>query len=169
MLSHASPYTHHDPRCPHPPLLPPTTSLRVLAAPHDVQNVWLSRPFSLLRIHVPGHVRRGLTRSRPAFWPASTKAASSFHLPPPTSAIESAKQLAAWTAVDKHVLPEDKVRANGISPSPILKFAVDYRHRLRLDSTVCRRTHSRSRSRGQQGASVCPDRYVIVLSNPSMC
>ena len=31
-------------------------------------------------------------------------------VPTPTSVVEAAKRLAAWTAVDRHILPEHKVR-----------------------------------------------------------
>ena len=30
-------------------------------------------------------------------------------VPPPTTVVEQSKRLAAWTAVDRHVLPEYKV------------------------------------------------------------
>ncbi|KAJ8469506.1 hypothetical protein ONZ51_g8962 [Trametes cubensis] len=53
----------------------------------------------------------------------SPLAAQQSKVPPPTSAVEASKRLAAWTAVDRHILPEHKVI--GIGSGSTVPYVVE--------------------------------------------
>ncbi|KAI8973102.1 ribose 5-phosphate isomerase [Trametes punicea] len=56
-----------------------------------------------LRPTLAGQTTQYITSTPPPLAPPQTK------VPSPTTTIEAAKRLAAWTAVDRHILPEHKV------------------------------------------------------------
>ncbi|KAI9057711.1 ribose 5-phosphate isomerase [Trametes sanguinea] len=70
-----------------------------------------------LRPTLAGQTTQYITTSTPPPLAAPPKA------PPPTSTVEASKRLAAWTAVDRHILPEHKVI--GIGSGSTVPYVVE--------------------------------------------
>ena len=112
-------------------------------------------------------------------------------VPTPTSVVEAAKRLAAWTAVDRHILPEHKVRRyvsnihvvllvfNPVRRAKVIGIgsgrALSVVHRtmyadyppvlIRLDRPLCGRAHRRAGQGGQQRPGLHPYWYVVSVSH----